>query len=208
MGIEENKLTLSGITHDPGRKNGRSVASKGQPSDFIPTSHQGGLGGGMKIRTCIKAFVGFIAGLGIVSSAGAEPARPDELNGLAGRTFAIEAEIVYSIDPGSPVGLVFENCYTFNEDGSWIDPLWFPGDVIPGVWVQHTELPKIKYTATVTASDPLLLIQNGEVNPSRGKGNQKLTAYTMVFFVEDGDPLLVVEVVSRGRAVETCPFDF
>lgn len=162
----------------------------------------------MKIRTCIKAFVGFIAGLGIVSSAGAEPARPDELNGLAGRTFAIEAEIVYSIDPESPVGLVFENCYTFNEDGSWIDPLWFPGEVIPGVWVQHTELPKIQYTATVTASDPLLLIQNGVVNPSRGKGNQKLTAYTTVFAVENGDPLLVVEVVSRGRAVETCPFDF
>lgn len=158
----------------------------------------------MKINSGYAAAIGLILISAIASSAGADPGRSEPLGGLSGRVFAVEAEILFSLDPSSPVGLVFENCYTFNEDGSWEDPL-FPLGPFPGVWVQHTELPKILYTATVDDAFPgLLLIQNGTVHPSRGKGVQRLTAYTTVF--DQGVP--VVEVLSKGKAVESCPFDF
>ena len=145
------------------------------------------------------AIAGMLLSISVVGSVGAE-----QLSGLAGRVFAVEAEVVFSRNPAMPVGLVFDNCYFFNEDGSWDDPL-FPDPAAPiqGVWVQHTELPKAVYTATIDDAAPgLLLIQNGTVNPTRGKGNQRLAAYTTAFV--DGE--LMIEIVSTGKAVETCPF--
>ncbi len=172
----------------------------------------------MRIKACCAAIMGFIVSFGIVASAGAKSDRTEPLSDLGGLVFAVEAKILVSNDPSIPVGLTFDNCYTFNEDGSWEDPL-FPGpgleDAIPGIWIQHTERPKIVYTATIDL-DGLLLIQNGTVRTGRGndsdsdsdsdsdnKRKLRLTAYTTVIF---GGNFLVAEVVSRGHAVETCPF--
>lgn len=162
----------------------------------------------MCLEKYFTALVGTIVCLGIAVSATATPDNSEPLNGLGGRVFAVEAEVLFTLDPGETgeVGSTFENCYYFNADGSWVDPLFpSPDYVVPGVWVQHTELPKIIYTATVPiAAQGLLLIQNGTVNPSRGKAKQRLTAYTSVFIEGIG---LFVEVESRGRSVEECPFD-
>lgn len=162
----------------------------------------------MRLRESCTALIGLIVCLGIADSAIATPDNSGPLNGLNGRVFAVEAEVLYTLGPDETgeVGSTFENCYYFNDDGSWEDPLFpAPGYVVPGVWVQHTELPKIIYTATVPiAAEGLLLIQNGTVNPSRGTAEQRLTAYTAVFIEGVG---LFVEVESRGRSVEECPFD-
>lgn len=126
--------------------------------------------------------------------------------GLAGRIFAVDAEVTLSLDPAFPAGTTFQNCYYFNEDGTWFDPL-FPdfGIAVPGGWIQHTELPKISYTATVAASDEtfgLTLIQSGTVGPPRGAAMQKIRAYTTVWV----GALPVVEVLSNGRSVDECPY--
>lgn len=129
------------------------------------------------------------------------------IDNLAGRIFAVDAEVTFSLDPAFPAGTAFQNCYFFDEDGVWFDPL-FPdfGIAVPGGWRQHTGFPKIGYTATVAPSDAtfgLTLIQNGQVTPPpRGNGHAKLRAYTTVWV----EALPVVEVLSVGRAVEECPY--
>ena len=166
----------------------------------------------MRNRALTATIFGILVCVGIAASAGA-----GSHDSLAGKVFAVRAEVTFSLDPSFPAGTTFNNCYTFNEDGSWDDPL-FPdfSAPIPGVWVQYTERPKIRYTATVSALAPgLLLIQNGTVKPGRdndddsdsdsdsdGKRASKLTAYTTVF-VND---LRVVDVLSKGKAVDTCPY--
>lgn len=164
----------------------------------------------MKKTTISTMILGTIVSFGFVSFSGADPARSESMSGLEGRIFAVDAEVVMSLDPEIPAGATFNNCYIFEEGGVWIDPL-FPdpanGIVIPGTWLQHSELPEISYTAVIDLDpvdpDPgLLLVQNGTVNHARGNGNQGLTAYTTVFF--GGIP--IIEVLSKGRAVDSCPF--
>ena len=131
-------------------------------------------------------------------------------DGLSGRIFAVEAHVVYSDDPGLPAGTVFNNCYHFNADGTWFDPLYPDlGSAVPGAWVQHADSPKIAYTATVSEAavlggpyEGLLLTQNGVVNSLQDNGQQKLLAYTIVYFA--GWPF--IEVESRGRSVDSCPY--
>lgn len=151
----------------------------------------------------------FVAALIAAGPGMADPGAGD-FEGLAGRIFAVEATVVYSDDPAFPAGTVFDNCYYFNADGSWFDPL-YPnlGSAVPGMWVQHADLPKIAYTATVSESavaggdyEGLLLSQNGVVHPSQGTGRQKLRAYTTAYFA--GWPFL--DVVSEGHAVDSCPY--
>lgn len=153
----------------------------------------------MSTRRLVIAIT--IAALGFAAAQAAQAS-----GGLAGRIFAVDAEVTLSLDPAFPAGTTFQNCYYFNEDGSWFDPL-FPdfGIAVPGGWTQHTELPKISYTATVAASDDtfgLTLIQNGIVHPASGASMQKIRAYTTVWV----GALPVVEVLSKGRAVEECPY--
>ena len=153
----------------------------------------------MKRTTSATTILAIIFSFGITSSAAAGG------SGLAGKIFAVKAQVVHSLNPDFPVGLTFDNCYFFNEDGSWFDPLYPElGSAVPGIWIQHDDRPWITYTATV--ADPslvpgLLLIQNGRVTSRSRK--QKLLAYTSV--IVDGT-LLVVEVVSKGRVVDSCPF--
>ena len=126
------------------------------------------------------------------------------LDSLAGRAFAVVAEIVYTADPaatGFEVGDTFNNCYIFEGDNVWIDPLFpGPGAAVLGGWVQHTEGPSLRYTATIV--DTVLsglpsLTQMGIVTPSRGSSPNRLVAYTTVW--AGNQPF--VEVVSRGKEV-------
>jgi hypothetical protein len=151
---------------------------------------------------------GFILNLLLASPAWADAKNDEPFGGLSGAIFAVEAEVVASLDPGFPEGLVFDNCYFFNEDGSWYDPLFpYPNSDIVGIWVQHADLPHIEYTATVADAShaPVILIQNGTVVAGPGVGKQKILAYTTAVVAP---AVVAVEVVSVGHRVETCPFTF
>lgn len=151
------------------------------------------------------------AALGILLVVGhggvvADPAmnRDGLLDSLAGRAFAVEAEIVYSADPdasGFAVGDTFDNCYIFETANVWIDPLFpAPGAAVFGGWVQHTEGPHLRYTATIVdtvLSGLPLLTQTGIVSPSRGKSRNRLIAHTTAWA---GD-VPIIEVISRGKEI-------
>jgi hypothetical protein len=126
------------------------------------------------------------------------------LDSLTERAFAVKAEVVFSADPGASglaVGDTFDNCYIFEADNVWIDPLFpAPGVPVLGGWVQHSEGPSLQYTASITStvlSGVPSLTQNGIVSPSRGQSKNRLVAYTTVW-VED-QPF--IEVVSLGEEV-------
>lgn len=134
-----------------------------------------------------------------------EPDNTGDLDGLSGRVFLAEITIVASSILPELEGYMFPTCFFFNADGSFVDTEW-PGqgqDPIPGVWVQHTDLPKVRFTAT--ADFPALgwnLIEYGIAQPARGTGNQKLTTYATIFSAEDD---LLIYAQGEGHAVESCP---
>ena len=151
----------------------------------------------------MKSTAGLSAVLALAAGVTGASVWADSDPGLAGKVFAIEAEVLFS--PSFPAGTVLNNCYTFNEDGTWDDP-YFPDPYapLPGVWVQHTDGPRISYTAVIADWAPdLWLVQNGSVKSGRGASAQRLQAHSMVFV--DGETL-IAELVSYGREVEECPF--
>lgn len=166
----------------------------------------------MKMNVLRTATLGIVAGLGMTGSIVGHAENDGPFGGLAGTVFAVRAEVVASIDPDE-VGFEFDNCYYFNEDGTWVDPLYpdfdFDSPGALGVWVQHTDRPKISYTATVAnqvETPGLLLIQNGTVTPGPANGKKaQVVAYTTVFLIE-GDTVPLVEVKSTGEGMDTCPF--
>lgn len=148
--------------------------------------------------------------LGTAASAIADPDESQRLRGLGGRVFFVVVQDLFA-EPGSE-GEFFDNCYIFNEDGNWDDPL-FP---VPGTWDQGSVGAKTGYTASALVEDldlgdglivDVLLEQTGKVTPARGKGNLQLTAFSQAFFVDfmGGDDLLVGEFVSNGYEVDECP---
>lgn len=165
----------------------------------------------MTVRSLIAGATGVLAAFLLAVPAQTGPALADSegnrpFGGLSGAIFAVKAEVVASLDPSFPEGLIFDNCYFFNEDGSWHDPLFpAPNSGVLGVWVQHDDLPRIEYTATVADAShaPVILIQNGTVKPEPAVARQKILAYTTVVVA---GALVAVEVVSVGHRVETCPF--
>ena len=124
---------------------------------------------------------------------------------LAGQVFLVEVTILSSPFFPEYEGAVFPSCFTFEEDGTWIDLEW-PGEgaePIPGVWVQHTGFPHVTFTAT--SNDPSLgwtLIEYGVAGPSRGPGMMKMKNYAMVF---TADNELVFYIKGTGHAVDACP---
>lgn len=160
------------------------------------------------VRITVIGIFGLILNLNLVGPAWAGSEKDGPFGGLSGAIFAVEAEVVASLDPGIPEGLIFDNCYFFNEDGSWYDPLFpYPNSGIFGVWVQHADLPRIEYTATVADAShaPVILIQSGTVIAGPAVGKQKILAYTTAVVA---GAVVAVEVVSVGHRVETCPFSF
>lgn len=158
------------------------------------------------MKVIMKPVVALLCStLAFAYQANADPDNSGDLAGLSGRVFL--AEVTIQSSPFFPEfeGAVFPTCYFFEEDGTWIDLEW-PGEgapPVPGVWVQHTELPHVSFTAT--APWPAVgwtLILNGSANPARGQGNQKYQSYAMVFGVEQE---LIFYITSEGHAVDSCP---
>jgi hypothetical protein len=162
----------------------------------------------------IKTSLAIVTGLGLTLFGPTAALGSD--NGLAGRIFVVRAELRHSLDPLYPAGSFWDACIWFNEDGTWVDPLWPDyGIAVPGVWYQHSEHPRIAYTVTVpasTATFDLLYIQRGVVWPARvearHKHEQKLHAYSSAWATFDGETVAVYEFEIRGRAVDQCPYDF
>jgi len=162
----------------------------------------------MKIKTGLAIVAGVgVTLLGPVAALGSE-------DSLAGHVFVVRAELRHSLDPLYPAGSFWDACFWFNEDGTWVDPLWPDyGIAVPGVWYQHSTKPKIVYTTTVPASAAtfdLLYIQRGEVWPPQENAQQKLHAYSSAWTTDpdSGETVAVYEFEIRGRAVDACPYDF
>lgn len=138
--------------------------------------------------TLIVVTIGMV--LGIAGVTWADPDDSQLLRGLGGRTFSV---VVTNLTTGEEP---FHNCYTFNEDGSWDDPLFLPDNPIPGTWVQDSTGASTSYTARAIA--PLggpfaaLLTQVGTVTPAGGNGTLLLDAYNTVDLVLAADPSVVV----------------
>ena len=138
-----------------------------------------------------------------VETVGAAPDGSQRLRGLGGRIFAVNVYDVFADE-------YFDNCYIFNADGTWDDPL-FPE---LGVWNQESVGARTDYTASAIVEDldiglPFLvtvsLEQHGMVTPARGRGNLQLWAFSQAFSEELGG--LIAEFESVGYEVDECPFD-
>jgi len=165
-----------------------------------------------------KAYLIVVVGLltalgtiGITSTAHAE--------GVSGLSFVVNVKQLGGRLLGNG-GKPGPNCYTFLEDGTWIDPLFlgpFPGFLFPGQWVQEPKGATTRYIAIAESpffpdSDPndeiddsippLLLIQEGQITPSFAEGQQRLKAISTLYIVdedaEDRKGLLLAEFVSTG----------
>jgi hypothetical protein len=150
----------------------------------------------MKSLISLVVFSTFIA-----SSLQAAPEESQRLRGLEGRTFAVEVTDLSGNPPP------FSNCYAFNEDGSFDDPLFLPppGPTIPGTWTQDSNGAKTGYTATaIVAVDEqfsVLLTQVGTVTPARGGGVLQLDAFNTVDLVLTDDPGIVIMALAQLRSV-------
>lgn len=142
----------------------------------------------------MKSFIFcFVLSTFFASSLQADPEESQLLRGLGGRSFAVEVTELGTIN-------LFPNCYSFNEDGSWIDPL-FP---VPGTWTQDSPGAATTYTATgvlpIGGGIAVLLTQVGRVTPARGKGTLQLDADTSADIVTLPD-LVFVENLANFRSV-------
>ncbi len=159
-------------------------------------------------KVLFTAITGMIISFGIAGSASADPDGSQRNRGLGGRVFLVEVHNLFE-------DVFFDNCYYFNADGTWNDPL-FP---VMGGWGQGSVGAKTSYIAEALAEDinlaspdepfivDLLIEQVGKVTPAKGKGTLQLTAFSQLFFAEfdGGGDLLIGEFVSIGNEVDVCP---
>jgi hypothetical protein len=108
------------------------------------------------------------------------------LRGLGGRTFQVH--VTGTLGPRS---VDYTSCYTFFDDGSWIDPrLPIPGGAVLGSWSTRSNGAKTNYVATVRAGQGDIVStrvdQTGKVSPKGGKGVLQLSAVSEMFLVVRG----------------------
>jgi hypothetical protein len=144
--------------------------------------------------------------IGIGEAADSPSDKSHSHNSLAGRSFLVNVDYL----PPDPTPS-FTNCYTFEEDGTFIDPAFLPipGFQYPGTWIQHTDGAETRYTAFAKSPalpdfglPPLRLIQNGTVRPPRVK--LRLKAYTTVMLDLEGVDVVIANILSTGHEVESC----
>lgn len=169
----------------------------------------------MKTKLFLAATIALIAtfgvvggSVGIIDTAEASHGNSSR-DSLSGRSFQVNVKDLATGDSNS-------NCYTFEEDGTWIDPLFLPGFVIPGTWIQHTGWPFTRYTSFARTPFPLdlgpdlglapiRLIQNGTVRPGWRKGSLRLRAYsTAIAEVEAIGDVVLGNFLSTGHSVDSC----
>ena len=154
----------------------------------------------------LLATFGLGGSIGIVDTAEASSYGHKSRDNLSGRSFQVHVEYL----PGYILSdtPAFDNCYTFVDDGTWIDPE-FPGNGAPpvtGKWIQHTGGWVTRYTGFAEVSDlfapgvDLQLVQNGTVTPSWRRGKLRLRAYSTVLIGTD----VFAVVKSTGHSVDSC----
>ena len=149
----------------------------------------------MRWTRCWAVLV-LLTSVAVVDSAGAMVRSSDALDG---RSFLVNVTVRTSVDPAIPVGATFQNCYTFTDDGSFLDPA-FPDPEAPvaGVFRAKDGARSTRYVATAEAG-PLELRQRGRVK-DRGDDPDRLRARTTVTL----DGVVVLRVLSVGSEVESC----
>jgi hypothetical protein len=166
------------------------------------------------MKIAARNIILIVVAVGIISTAFGQ----DDNGGrnLGGRVFAVESEFLFVSPIAGPyqVGDIIQNCYTFQEDstpgagldsGVWIDALFpNPGPPIPGIWIQHTVNPTMRFTATSDGGNGLTLVMSGWVQPVFAKRNVRLTANLTVILPPFG---VIVEELAKGYEVEECPYD-
>ena len=163
----------------------------------------------MRTKRILTGAICLVFSFGMIGAAMAVPDGSQRLRGLGGRVFQVDVNNLTTGD-------MFPNCYGFNSDGSWDDPLFLPGNPVPGTWVQHSNGARTTYTAEAEAElvipgfGTLLieLVQEGSVTPARGKGTLQLYAETTVYIsllTPDGPFLLgIEEIISIGEQNNDC----
>jgi hypothetical protein len=157
------------------------------------------------LTTITATLIATFGVVGLMETVGADPDESQLLRGLGGRTFAVQ--VTNLTGNGPPFG-TFSNCYTFNDDGSWIDPL-FP---VPGTWIQDSTGAATGYTATaflpIGGGLAVLLVQEGTVTPAMGGGTLQLEASTSASIVLASDPTVVIfpldDFLSVGHQDNQC----
>jgi hypothetical protein len=143
-------------------------------------------------KALFTVITGMIISFGIAGSTWAEPDGSQLLRGLGDRTFSVQVTNLTGL--GEPFGM-FSNCYIFNEDGSWIDPL-FP---VPGTWIQHSTGASTSYSASalldIGGGVGVLIEQQGTVTPAQGGGTLQLEAdsHVSVILIADGSLLMQLD---------------
>lgn len=157
----------------------------------------------MQLRIHTVAAIGLVAGFclfGTIEPLQADPDGSQRLRGLGDRVFAVHVnELTGNLGPWE-----FDNCYIFQADGTWLDPLFLAPDfIVPGSWQQHSVGAKTTYSAIAEFPDlGYLLEQEGIVTPARGRGTLQIEAYSVFF--EDGVAFL--EFLAIGNEVDECPY--
>ena len=146
----------------------------------------------MRKRIFLTAIVGIIATLGVAQADAADRFFQIKVKQIAGGTSDF-------YEPPSPPG---PNCYSFFEDGTWIDPLFFNP---VGTWETTSEGAVTRYTARAEFIIPgvvsIVLVQNGKFTPAFSKGQVRLQAFSTAYI--NGEA--VAEFMSTGYEAEGCP---
>ena len=105
------------------------------------------------------------------------------------------------------------NCYSFLEDGTWIDPLFLgpPLGIFEGTWeLVDSDGAVTRYAAMADSPElpvfevpALTLVQDGQITPTTGNGKVQLQAFSTLFLA--GTPIVLAEFMSTGYEVDACP---
>lgn len=151
----------------------------------------------MRIRKFLTLIVGLVVIFGFAQANAADRFFEIKVKLIAGGTSPF-------FDPPDTPG---PNCYSFREDGTWIDPL-FPNPI--GTWVPEDSPGMVEhYTAMADwggipdVIPPLLLVQEGQVTPTTGNGEVRLQAFSTLFI--DGTDIVLAVFMSTGHEVNECP---
>ena len=125
----------------------------------------------MKAIRCFTLIIGLVVSFGIAQADSAD------------RFFQIQVKLIAGgqspfFDPPGPPG---PNCYSFMEDGTWVDPLfpnpagiWAPADS-NGVVTRYTAM--ADFGGIPDVIPPLVLVQEGQITPATGNGQVRLQGF-------------------------------
>lgn len=149
----------------------------------------------MKLTRLLAPILGAALMVASAGTATAAPDGPQRLRGMDGRSFEVEVSL--------PDGTFFAfNCYTFDADGTWIDPKFpDPDSSVAGTWEQDGVGATTSYRASASAFGGFVTIeQTGRVTPAGGRSVLQLEAMSTV--TVGGEIFATLESV--GQEVDSC----